>query len=190
MQKITGNKHLNEVKNEHNLIMVLFYKITSDNSLEVQDILGEMEEKHSDLKIYKVKVGEVRDIHNHYNIHEVPTLLVFRKGQPAEIIKGKQTLDFYEELLNEIEVSYDSESESSAQEVTVYTTPTCQYCDAVKEFLENKGVDYDEIDVSADQEAAQELMDETGQKGVPQTEIDGQFVVGFDTDQLESLLNI
>jgi len=190
MQNITGNQHLNQIKSEQNLIMVLFYKITSDKSLEVQDILGQMEKRRSDLNIYKVNVNEVRDIHSHYNIQEVPTLLVFRNAEPAEIIKGKQTLNFYEKLLSEIEISYEDDAEAVGQEVTVYTTPTCQYCDAVKEFLEDKGVNYDEIDVSDDREAAQELMDETGQKGVPQTEIDGEYVVGFDTEQLENLLNI
>ena len=59
----------------------------------------------------------------------------------------------------------------------------------VKEFLSQKGVSYKEIDVSFDQNAARELVNKTGQMGVPVTVIDGQTVVGFDRAQLEQVLN-
>jgi glutaredoxin 3 len=72
--------------------------------------------------------------------------------------------------------------------VIVYTTPTCPYCRTVKQFLTQRGVPFVEKDVSADQEAAMEMVRRTGQQGVPVIEIDGQFVVGFDQSRLEHLL--
>ena len=71
--------------------------------------------------------------------------------------------------------------------VIVYTSPTCPYCTMVKEFLSQKGVSFDERDVSRDPSYAQELMNSTGQMGVPVTIINGQIVVGFDRGRLEQL---
>jgi glutaredoxin-like YruB-family protein len=72
--------------------------------------------------------------------------------------------------------------------VIVYSTPTCPYCDMVKRLLSERGVSFVEKDVSVDQAAAMDMVRRTGQQGVPVTEIDGQFVVGFDRPQLEHLL--
>ncbi len=72
--------------------------------------------------------------------------------------------------------------------VTVYTTPTCPYCHMVKEYLSQRGISFLEKDVSVDQAAAMNMVRRTGQQGVPVTEIDGQFVIGFDRPRLEQQL--
>ena len=59
----------------------------------------------------------------------------------------------------------------------------------VKEFLSQKGVAYQEYDVSLDQNAARQLVDKTGQMGVPVTIIDGQTIIGFDRAKLEQVLS-
>jgi glutaredoxin len=69
----------------------------------------------------------------------------------------------------------------------VYTGPTCPYCTIVKEFLSQKGARFEERDVSRDPSYAQELVNSTGQIGVPVTVINGQIVVGFDRGRLEQL---
>jgi glutaredoxin 3 len=74
-------------------------------------------------------------------------------------------------------------------EVVVYTSPTCPYCRMVKEFLSQRGVAFQERDVSVNQTYAQELTRVTGQMGVPVTIIDEHVVVGFDRAQLERLLS-
>lgn len=73
-------------------------------------------------------------------------------------------------------------------QVTVYTTPTCHFCGAAKDFLKEKKVDFKEIDVTQDQAAAQEMISKSGQMGVPVIDFAGKIVVGFDEDQLESLV--
>ena len=72
-------------------------------------------------------------------------------------------------------------------DVIVYTTPTCPYCTMVKEFLSQRGIDFEERDVSRNPSYAQELVRSTGQMGVPVTIIDGEVVVGFDRGRLEQL---
>ncbi len=74
--------------------------------------------------------------------------------------------------------------------VKVYSTPTCPYCHHAKEFLKEKGVDFEEIDVSKDQEAAKRMIQGTGQMGVPVIEINGKFIVGFNKKKMEELLSI
>jgi len=74
--------------------------------------------------------------------------------------------------------------------VKVYTTPTCVYCVTVKSFLKEKEIEFEEIDVSQDQEKAQEMINKTGQMGVPVIEIDDEIVVGFDRDKIIKLLNL
>ncbi|MBW2999277.1 glutathione S-transferase N-terminal domain-containing protein [Candidatus Woesearchaeota archaeon] len=72
--------------------------------------------------------------------------------------------------------------------VKVYSTPPCPYCKMAKEFLKEKGVEFDEIDVSADQEAAKEMVAKSGHMGVPQIEINGKMIVGFNREALEAEL--
>lgn len=75
-----------------------------------------------------------------------------------------------------------------AKNVKVYSTPTCPYCTRVKEFLTSSGVQFENIDVSSDQEKAQEMIDLSGQMGVPVVVIDGEVVVGFDKGKIQQLL--
>jgi glutaredoxin 3 len=74
--------------------------------------------------------------------------------------------------------------------VTVYSTPTCPFCIQVKEFLTEKKVEFTDVDVSSDQEKAQEMIHKSGQMGVPVVEIGEELVVGFDKAKLEELLGL
>ncbi len=74
--------------------------------------------------------------------------------------------------------------------VKVYTTPVCPWCDVAKNFLKENNVEFESVDVSQSQELAMELMQKTGQAGVPVIEINGEFVVGFDKKKIQELLNI
>ena len=74
--------------------------------------------------------------------------------------------------------------------VKVYSTPTCPYCDILKQFLKDNGVEFESIDVSQSPEAQQHLLVKTGKMAVPVTEIDDQAVVGFDRARIVQLLNL
>ncbi len=73
--------------------------------------------------------------------------------------------------------------------IKVYTTPTCVFCPLVKSFLDEKGLEYEEIDVSESQEKLNEMKEKSGVLSVPVTVIGDQAVVGFDKGKLEQLLN-
>lgn len=74
------------------------------------------------------------------------------------------------------------------KQVTIYTTPTCHFCHAAKDYFKEKGVEYTEKDVASDLEARQEMLEKSGQMGVPQILIGDELVVGFDQGRIEELL--
>lgn len=74
------------------------------------------------------------------------------------------------------------------KKVTVYSTPTCPYCINVKKFLKDSNIDFEDIDVSSDTEKAREMVEKTGQMGVPVVDIDGTVIVGFDKEAIEKAL--
>jgi glutaredoxin-like YruB-family protein len=71
--------------------------------------------------------------------------------------------------------------------VTIYTSSTCGYCTLAKEYLNEKGVNYVEKNIQKDPNSRKELM-QKGYMGVPVIIVDGEEIVGFDKNRLESLL--
>ena len=74
--------------------------------------------------------------------------------------------------------------------VTVYSTPTCSWCQIAKDHLQGSGISFEDIDVSADMNLAREMVEKSGQNGVPVIDIDGEIVVGFDRARIDALLGI
>jgi len=74
--------------------------------------------------------------------------------------------------------------------VKVFSTPTCPYCYTLKEFLKERNVSFEDIDVSQDEKARDYMIEKTGKMEVPVVEIDGEIVEGFDKKKIVSLLNI
>jgi len=74
--------------------------------------------------------------------------------------------------------------------VLIYTTPSCTYCRTAKSYFQQHDIDYTEIDVSRDRAKAQELVDKSGQTGVPVIEVDGEIIIGFDKRRLARALHL
>jgi glutaredoxin-like YruB-family protein len=74
--------------------------------------------------------------------------------------------------------------------VAIYTTETCSYCKLAKEFFQKNHVEYQEFDVGRDLEKRQEMIDKSGQMGVPVITVGEDLVVGFNKPRLEELLSI
>ncbi len=75
-------------------------------------------------------------------------------------------------------------------EVMIYTTPTCEWCKKTKAFLDEKGIKYTNIDVKDDNFKIQEMVNKSGQSGVPVLDIDGQIVIGFNEKKIAELLGL
>ena len=74
--------------------------------------------------------------------------------------------------------------------VTIYSTPVCHFCQAAKEFFKENNVEYTEFDVAADAEKREEMIEMTGQMGVPVIRIGDDVVIGFDEGKVKELLKM
>ncbi len=72
--------------------------------------------------------------------------------------------------------------------VNIYTTPTCMYCKMAKEYFQKNSIAYNEFNVQADLEKRKEMIDKSGQMGVPVITVGDEFIVGFDKKRLDTLL--
>lgn len=76
-----------------------------------------------------------------------------------------------------------------AKEVTIYSTPVCHFCQAAKEYFKENNVEYTDYDVATDAEKRQEMVEMTGQMGVPVIRIGDDVVIGFDEAKVAELLD-
>ncbi len=74
--------------------------------------------------------------------------------------------------------------------VTIYTTPSCHFCHMSKEFFQANGVQYTEVDVAADAAQRAQMVEKSGQMGVPVITVGEDMVIGFDKRRLSELLGI
>lgn len=140
------------------------------------------------LEVMTVDVSRVRDIHTQYGVSSAPSLLVFRDGALQNVVKGCHDKSFFRAVFDKL---VNAAGEGTTQKnVTVYTTPSCSWCNTLKSYLRQKGIVFQEVDVSRDPREAEELVRRTGQQGVPQSNIGGEWVVGFDKTRINTLLGI
>ncbi|MFC1614940.1 glutaredoxin family protein [Patescibacteria group bacterium] len=76
------------------------------------------------------------------------------------------------------------------KKVTIYSTPVCGFCKMAKAFFVENKIEYIEHDVATDEAMRKEMIEKTGQMGVPVIEIDEQVVVGFDKEKLSEMLGL
>jgi glutaredoxin-like YruB-family protein len=72
--------------------------------------------------------------------------------------------------------------------VKIYSTPTCPYCKIAKEFFKEKNISFEDIDITSNPEAAEEMKKISGQIGVPVIVINGKVITGFDREKIEEAL--
>lgn len=74
--------------------------------------------------------------------------------------------------------------------VTIYSTPTCHFCHAAKEFFKENNIEYTDHDVAKDAEKRTEMLERSGQMGVPVIFIDDEMIIGFDENRIKGLLGV
>ena len=74
--------------------------------------------------------------------------------------------------------------------IRVFSTPACPYCVTLKSFLKEHNIQFEDIDVSKDEKALDEMIDRSGQMGVPEIDINGEIIVGFNQDRIKQLLKL
>tara|TARA_Y100000592_G_C5297010_1_gene233624 strand:- start:83 stop:313 length:231 start_codon:yes stop_codon:yes gene_type:complete len=72
--------------------------------------------------------------------------------------------------------------------ITVYTTPSCSFCNKVKKYLKEHRITFREYNIQKDQRRAEEMVKKSGQMGVPVLDVHGKIIVGFDVPKIEKAL--
>ena len=179
----------NELK-ETDRLFLLLYKSDSDQS---ECALNNLKYTKSalDIRLVTADVRSARDIHGNYHIDSVPALLQFDQGKLGKVFKGCHEPDFFKSLFeNSLHSVNKTAEEVKAKKVIVYTTPTCPHCTTAKNYLKGLNIPFRDVNVAQDQKMAEAMVKKSGQQGVPQIEINGRIVVGFNQPKIDELLEI
>jgi len=170
---------------------VLLFKKGSEASDCSYNSVGNAAGELKDVNVVVADVTNVRDIHQRYNITSAPSLLIFEGKNFIKSVKGCNDDNFYKSLFESAFYKAKVKNgEAPQKRVTVYSTPSCSWCNALKRHLDKYGIRYRDIDVSRDQKAAEVMVKRSGQQGVPQTDINGEVIVGFDKNRINTLSGI
>ena len=190
MKQIQSYKELKEALKASPKVYCLLYKKGSEISDCAYNSIKEG--LIDNAQVFTVDVNQVRDIHTEYGITSVPTLMTFENEKFINTNKGCNSADYYKSLFSEniYTAKANNGEEKDQKRVIVYSTPSCTYCTQIKKYFGEKGIKYRDIDVSKDQNALKTMIGKSGQQGVPQTDINGQIVMGFDRIKINQLLGI
>jgi len=186
---ITSYKKLQEQLKETPHAYLLLYKSGSEASECALE--NASKKKQKDIVFLVADVSTVRDIHTQYGINTAPILLSFQNSKLTNSYKGCNDVSFYEKIFSQDFYNTNENGEVKPQKrVTVYSTPSCSWCTTLKKHLDHHGIRYRDIDITKDIKAGEDMQKRSGQQGVPQTDINGQMIVGFDKNKINSLLGI
>ena len=188
--KITSYDQLLKKINIKDKSFVLLYKEGSKISECAYKNISDAVEELKDLRLITVDVSKVRDIHEKYSVTSVPTLLIFEKEKMVNAIKGCHDNNYFKTVIESLVPQTQGGENRPRKNVIVYSTPSCSWCTTLKTHLRKNGISFRDVDVSRNQRAADELVRRSGQQGVPQTDIDGQIIVGFDRERINEMLGI
>ena len=170
-----------------------FFGRFSDKSMKMEPHFREFARRHPVVAALAIDGKEVPGINRRFGVSGVPPVVFVRGDKVLKKVEGVQPEDMYERAWQgQGAASTGSRSEEARprHRVTVYSTPTCGWCTRLKSYLRKRGVSFRDVDVSRDMRAAQALVARSGQTGVPQTDIDGTLVVGFDKARIDRLLGL
>jgi len=192
LEWIRDRDHLETVQDEHRDYLVLaFWGDFSDAAQRALEELKQFAQEHKDIPVFVVDVQKVKGAHRQFDVERVPTVLAIEKGKVTKSVEGVQSARFYGlHFAGAMPTRAGAPAATKVRHVVVYSGSGCPACGLVKNYLRRHSVSYREVDISRDQRAAEKIARRSGQMAVPQTDINGQLVVGFDRAKLNRLLGI
>ncbi len=190
LTNIDSQSELMEKIKDKQRAFVLIYKSGADSSECALKGIRDSRKEETDFELFLVDVNKVKDVHTLYGINSAPSLLEFENGRFRNVVKGCNNPGFYNAFFENLQIYAAGTPEKPQPQVTVYSTPTCSWCNTLKSYFRKNHIRFTDMDVSRDQNAAAEMVRLSGQQGVPQTVINGQVIVGFDKTRINNLLGI
>jgi glutaredoxin-like YruB-family protein len=170
---------------------LLIYKSGAEQSECAFANLQNIAIETSEIQFLVVDVTKTRDVHQQYGVTTAPVLIEFESDKPGQMIKGCHEPEFFKSFIeNSLYSAIKDNGEKKTKRVVVYSTPTCPHCNTLKNYLKGQNIPFRDIDVSRDQKMAQEMVKRSGQQGVPQIDINGRLIVGFNKPKIDELLEI
>jgi len=187
---IENDRHLGQVQEKHNEFLILVFY--ADFSSAAKRALSEVEQfskENNEMPVYIIDVVKLKGIHKQFGIKNVPTVTAVQKSKVIQQIEGVQSAQFYARIFVGAHYSYNKPGKKTvAHSVIVYSGPGCPACATAKAYLRRRGIRFRDIDISRDQQAAENLVRRSGQMAVPQIDIDGHLIVGFNQVKIDQLI--
>jgi len=192
LEWITDRDHLRRARQEHGDFLVLaFWGAFSQAARRALAELEQFAREQDDTPVFVVDVQKVKGLHKEYGVEKVPTVLAIENGQVSGSVEGVQSARFYAVHFSGAAASHArSGGQATTRRVVVYSGPGCPACGQLKSYLRRHGVAFREVDISRDRRAADRIARRSGRMAVPQTDVNGRLVVGFDRARLDKLLGI
>ena len=189
---IKDRKHLETVRQKHKDYFVLaFWGKFSDAAQRALAELEQFAQEYEEVPVFVVDVQKVKGAHKEFDVARVPTVVAIEKGKVTRSLEGVQSARFYSlHLAGAAPSRAAGAGAARVRRVVVYSGPGCPACGQLKNYLRRHGVSYRDVDISRDPRAAETLARRSGMMAVPQTDINGRLVVGFDQAKLDRLLGI
>lgn len=193
--RINSQKDLQEVAAKYSEYFILFF--WGSFSEAAQRAFAELKKfarDYKDIPVAVIDVEKAKNIPEEYGVDSVPLVLAVKNGKETERFEGVESAAFYATNLAGLApkrmAKFSGKKGKKPLRVTVYSSPACPACGLVKSYLQKNGVSFRSVDISRDERAAREIVRRSGQQAVPQTDINGRIVVGFDRGKLAALLGI
>jgi len=192
LEHVKDTEHFGKIVEKNaEYCVLLFTGAFSDAARRALSEMTEFAEEYPDVPVCAIDVMEVKGLHERHGVTEVPTAVVLKNGKEIDRIEGVESAAFYAlRFAGTAPRHIARPTRKKPRRVTVYSGPGCPACGQLKTYLRTHGVHFTEVDISRNQQAAEKLMRKTGYQAVPQTDINGRIVVGFDRNKLAALLGI
>jgi len=178
-------------KKNKDFFMLFFYGDFSSAAKRALSEIKEFSKENNKVPVYIIDVQKVPGIHKQFGINNVPTVVVVQGGKVTQKIEGVESAKYYSYAVSGFHSPRQKKGKkTSSLRVVVYVGPGCPACGTAKNYLKRQGVPFREVDISRNQQAAERLARRSGQMAVPQIDINGRLVVGFDKAKIDRLLSL
>ncbi len=191
LSPIQHEQQLDEILANDGELLLAFLIDDSPGSTRARQALEQALASQFDSRAYAVNARMVRNAAARFGVTAAPTVLRVRRGQTVDKLVGPQSTATYAALLTEAQPhGKQVASTNKRPSVKIYVTNTCPWCRRLESYLDQHQVHYTKINVQNDPAAAQEMQRKSGQLGVPQADVGGRMIVGFDKAKIDRLLNL
>ncbi len=188
---IKDKEHLRSVQEKHTeFLMLIFYANFSSPAKRALSELKQFSKENENVPVYVIDVEKVTKVHKQFGVENIPTVVAVKKGKVSWRIEGVESAQLYTRILSGTTfLSKKNGEKEVSHRVVVYSGPGCPACGTAKTYLRRQGIHFREIDISRDRYAAERLIQRSGQMAVPQIDIDGHLVIGFNQTEIDRLLS-